>query len=723
MATDYQALIIPIGLDVSQFDKSIKEVMAGFREISKEIKATPADRLTEETKKTYQELKRTVDLLQSSAFDLPGDKLADSSKKARTALTNLNLVVQDLPFGFIGIQNNLPGLITSFKNLSEESKNSGGLFKALTEQLKGPGGAFLAFTLVTSAVTFLTKEYGSLGNAMKALVGNEIDPLVFKTQELDKAFKEYTKSIKSNAEVSALAVAGNAGLLRTVGLLSESARDITKSEQERGQYLEKLKEIDKSYFGNLDAGKTSIDKINEATKKYTESLVAQSTVKAYQSQLDAIEAQIAPLAVLKDELKANYELAKKSAALAARSAGAAAERGGITMGATAPYQSELKAATKAQDENAAKLKELYSQRQKFIDGLSTAIDVWKNFKYSADDARESVEKFKFSLPKTGEFLLSQGYFVPQNALKRLEDYANVLLDVKSSEKERRIALEGLSSDYASYIEGIDLSELSYKDLEDAIIKYGYTLQDIILYEDRLDKIRKDRTPVQNMIDDYLESFKKRFKEGENPFASFLSQFNDEFANKTSKDILSSYENLFKELSSKEFQGRAIKNVDIKTNVIPVDFDAINKGLQIIDEETKKITDSWIKASSSLQDILEKTFFDLLDTGAANWKIFADAVIKELKRIIATLAVKALVENLANLFAPGSGVAIGKALESIPTDALGEWLSLDGLVPPSANFGGIRGTGYEMNGAVNLTLRGNDLVGSINRTNTSIRRIG
>ena len=34
-------------------------------------------------------------------------QIDDFSKKSRIALTNLSLVAQDLPFGFIGIQNNL----------------------------------------------------------------------------------------------------------------------------------------------------------------------------------------------------------------------------------------------------------------------------------------------------------------------------------------------------------------------------------------------------------------------------------------------------------------------------------------------------------------------------------------------------------------------------------------------------------------------------------------
>mgnify|MGYP003353033058 CR=1 FL=1 len=37
----------------------------------------------------------------------------DFSKKSRIALTQLSLVAQDLPYGFIGIQNNVPALVKS----------------------------------------------------------------------------------------------------------------------------------------------------------------------------------------------------------------------------------------------------------------------------------------------------------------------------------------------------------------------------------------------------------------------------------------------------------------------------------------------------------------------------------------------------------------------------------------------------------------------------------
>lgn len=101
-----------------------------------------------------------------------GRQIQDFSKQSRIALTNLSLIAQDLPFGFIGIQNNLPGLIQSFSNLKTEAGGVGGALKALGSSLIGPGGLFLAFSTVTAGITFAIKEYGSLGNAINALTSS-----------------------------------------------------------------------------------------------------------------------------------------------------------------------------------------------------------------------------------------------------------------------------------------------------------------------------------------------------------------------------------------------------------------------------------------------------------------------------------------------------------------------------------------------------------------------
>ena len=101
-----------------------------------------------------------------------GKQIEDFSKKSRTALNNLSLVAQDLPFGFIGIQNNLPGVISSFGELTREAGGVTGALKQLAGSLIGPAGLFLAFSVVTSAVTYAIQKYGSLGAAVTALVSN-----------------------------------------------------------------------------------------------------------------------------------------------------------------------------------------------------------------------------------------------------------------------------------------------------------------------------------------------------------------------------------------------------------------------------------------------------------------------------------------------------------------------------------------------------------------------
>jgi len=109
----------------------------------------------------------------------------DFSKKSRIALTNLSLVVQDLPYGFIGIQNNLPALTQSFAQLSAEAGGTQNAIKQLVSGLAGPAGLFLAFSAVTSAVTFAVQKYGSLTNAINVLFSSN-SKLTQSQQDLNK---------------------------------------------------------------------------------------------------------------------------------------------------------------------------------------------------------------------------------------------------------------------------------------------------------------------------------------------------------------------------------------------------------------------------------------------------------------------------------------------------------------------------------------------------------
>jgi hypothetical protein len=127
----------------------------------------------------------------------------------------------------------------------------------------------------------------------------------------------------------------------------------------------------------------------------------------------------------------------------------------------------------------------------------------------------------------------------------------------------------------------------------------------------------------------------------------------------------------------------------------------------------------------LQRPLENLFDTVLEDGIANWQAFGDAVVAEIKKIVAALIAKGVIQLLASLLAPGVGSLIGGGGAALGQDAFERYFKIFDFNPQGSkvNFSGVQGGGMQMAGAVNLTLRGSDLVGSINRTNSTINRVG
>lgn len=87
--------------------------------------------------------------------------ITKGSSEATASMVNLSRVVQDAPYGFIGIANNLNPLLESFQRLKASTGTTGGALKALGSSLTGAGGVGLALGLVTTAITFATSGFGA----------------------------------------------------------------------------------------------------------------------------------------------------------------------------------------------------------------------------------------------------------------------------------------------------------------------------------------------------------------------------------------------------------------------------------------------------------------------------------------------------------------------------------------------------------------------------------
>ena len=120
-------------------------------------------------------LGRELDQTGKDAVQL-GNAVENASSKIRTlpnvtgqatsTLTNFSRVVQDAPFGLIGIANNIDPLVTSFNQLKSTTGTTGGALKALVGQLAGPAGVALAISTVTSLlITFGDRLFSSSQSA------------------------------------------------------------------------------------------------------------------------------------------------------------------------------------------------------------------------------------------------------------------------------------------------------------------------------------------------------------------------------------------------------------------------------------------------------------------------------------------------------------------------------------------------------------------------------
>lgn len=170
-----EGLKIQVGADVTQAEKALHK-------LSREVKKTGAaigtdlsksvntgtralDKIPQSTNRATASLSSIGRAVNTGSNAL--EKLPQSSNRATFALTNFSRVVQDAPFGIIGIANNIDPLLLSFQQLRRETGSVGGAFKSLASSLKGGGGIALGVSLITSGlIAFGDKLFGA-GNKIK----------------------------------------------------------------------------------------------------------------------------------------------------------------------------------------------------------------------------------------------------------------------------------------------------------------------------------------------------------------------------------------------------------------------------------------------------------------------------------------------------------------------------------------------------------------------------
>jgi hypothetical protein len=652
------SLQIEIGANVSEANARLTKFYADLRKNLNEVNTT---------------VKKTSDTFQKST-----DKMTESAnsfgKSSRNSLTALSLTLQDLPFGFIGIQNNLPGIIQGFGQMSAEAKTGASVMTQLKTALIGPAGLFLAFSAVTAIVTKLSMEYGGLGNAIDALFG-KVNPLAKVIKDAAKSQEDLNESYKTSGQIIASATGSVESQIVKVQLLSDTVKNLSNSEELRKNALSELQKIDKNYFDQITTGTSDVTKLEEATRKYTDAILANAIAKGFEEKVTQGAINLEEQRNVLSEISKGYDdIAKKRQGK---------EKEFVLFTGGKPIKETVL--------EVAKLNETFNKQKLVVDAAIIAQD---KLKQSFSDATLEALKFVEPLEEGSKAVKDYKYEIDEligalsfdTQIDNVKELADVILDVNKKYASRATALKELQQLGDGVFNGLTLEKKGYNNLKDAIDTYVLKLQTLDLeIKGRINAAKLQEEADKNTA----KATQERIKAEEDLFDTLVktSMENEKFGNATDK----------------------IAKINIDQALQPLKDLAIGaKNVAILMEET-------------FFNPLNEMFTTLFTKFTFSIKSFTNAILQSIAQIAAKLATTLVIQGLVSLFS--APLALGGALS--PDGALGfVGKALSGLkLGKSADFSGVQGANMGMSGSVNLVLRGTDLVGAINRTNSQISRVG
>ena len=195
---------------------------------------------------------RTQLMTLGNEIDKTADKMSKSGssiKKTNQQWMNFALVIQDLPYGFRGIQNNLPALLGNIAGMA--------------------GPIYLVGSAVIALVTAWDNGFFKMKNATNALT---------------EANKEFTKSIKT-------AMGSAAEEIAKVKALTTAASNQELSMSKRLKAVKLLQDQYPSYFGNLKQEQILNGNVTTAVDKVKFAIIERAKATAIGGKINTIASE------------------------------------------------------------------------------------------------------------------------------------------------------------------------------------------------------------------------------------------------------------------------------------------------------------------------------------------------------------------------------------------------------------------------------------------------
>jgi hypothetical protein len=268
---------IEVGGSIAPFVKNLNDLKARLKELQFDLsRATdPISivNLNRELRQTEAEIKQIKDL----GSIIPSNA-TNGLNSATLATTNFGRILQDIPYGFIGISNNLNPLLESFQRLRAETGSGKAALQALGSSLIGAGGLGLALSAVTALLSFSSIGLQAWG-VKSAKAKDEADKLKEAIRDLNLVESE--------------AAASTEGQIAQVQALANEVANTNLSYNERKRALQELQEINKSYFKDLEIEDAATGKLANTVNEYTNALINSAIQKEFVGEIAKIAKAVA----------------------------------------------------------------------------------------------------------------------------------------------------------------------------------------------------------------------------------------------------------------------------------------------------------------------------------------------------------------------------------------------------------------------------------------------
>jgi hypothetical protein len=275
-----------IGL-IGRLNAQVKQLKVSLRQATSEEEVA---RLNAELEKTSAELARINSLGKTVAVSTAQsfDKFRVSAGAANGSAIAFNRVIQDAPFGIIGVGNNIQQLAEQFSSLRIEQGSTGAALSKFFTSLISPANLLvLGISAATSA--FTAYQLGLFDTA------EETEELKTESELLADSLN----TLKSNlSDVDSARLKGNqsaADELVKFKLLKQAIEDVKKPNDERIKAFETLKKLYPEIIGSMTSEEALAGKLSTAYNKINESIRDRAKAQGIYEVLVEIEKESAEL--------------------------------------------------------------------------------------------------------------------------------------------------------------------------------------------------------------------------------------------------------------------------------------------------------------------------------------------------------------------------------------------------------------------------------------------